>query len=105
MAIFQKVSIGRDAAIKLGESGWWKRGNRTPREICRLQYFTEEVIMDWSDFKTAVAKFMEWGETMFNADLILREEEITARILNDGQGLPTRDEILNLAAPAPVIAA
>ena len=45
-------SIGKDKAIRLAETKWWKE--KTPKEICDIQLFTKELCMDFSDFHAAM---------------------------------------------------
>jgi len=45
-------SIGRETAIALYDSGWWK--NKTPREIAAFQLFTEELTCPFGVFHKAV---------------------------------------------------
>ena len=46
------TSIGKDKAITLAKTGWWK--TKTSEEIVRFQLFTEELAMDFGDFHGAV---------------------------------------------------
>ncbi len=45
-------SIGKEMAIKIYESQWWK--NFTPRQIAVFQLFTEELCCDWGVFHASV---------------------------------------------------
>ena len=47
-----QISIGRDAAIQLAESLWWK--DKGPREIVAFQLFVEELSMPFDLFHAAV---------------------------------------------------
>jgi hypothetical protein len=44
-------SIGKEKAIALCDSGWWR--GKSPREIVSFQLFTEELSMDFGDFQVA----------------------------------------------------
>lgn len=47
-----RLSIGRERAIALAESEWWK--GVAPRRICEFQLFTAELSMDFSAFHAAL---------------------------------------------------
>lgn len=48
MTDHNQTSIGREAAIKLAESGWLK--SRKPGEAAAVQLYVKELCMDFSDF-------------------------------------------------------
>ncbi len=83
-------SIGKEAAIKLGESGWWKE--KTAREIVQFQLFTTELSMPFGDFHGAMESALGrpvWTHEFASCDNLRREflGESTA---------PTMQEIIEL---------
>lgn len=48
----KRQSIGREKALELYNSGWWK--DRTATDIVMFQFFTDELCMPFSDFHSAM---------------------------------------------------
>jgi hypothetical protein len=85
-------SIGKEAAIKLYESGWWK--GKSAEEIVDVQLFTDELVIPFGDFHAAVEKALgrpvwthEFGSTGY--------EHIVKEYLGD-EPAPTMEQILAL---------
>jgi hypothetical protein len=88
---YERQSIGKEKAIALAESGWWKE--KTPREIATFQMFTEELAMNFGDFHEALEKTL--GRPVWTHELALNWNGIAAELMGDKPS-PTMAEILNL---------
>jgi hypothetical protein len=87
----KRHSIGREAAIKLAQTGWWK--GKSPEQICDVQLFTEELCMPFGDFHEAVEKAL--GRPVFTHEFGLNYDGIVRQYLGD-EAAPTMDDILAL---------
>ncbi|HTY25598.1 MAG TPA: hypothetical protein VMC85_20885 [Desulfomonilaceae bacterium] len=83
-------SIGRDAAIALFESGWWK--TKTPKEIVDFQLFVDELCMEFSDFHGAVEKVL--NRPIWTHEFAFRDS-LVDELLGD-KPAPTFQQILDL---------
>jgi hypothetical protein len=54
MEKFEQKSIGKEKAIELANSEWWKKEGITHWDICKVQLFTRELCMDFGDFHEAI---------------------------------------------------
>lgn len=72
----KRISIGREAAIALGESRWWV--GLPARDVARFQLYTVELSMPFDQFHKAVEEAMGrpvWThEFAYCADLIAELE-------------------------------
>lgn len=83
-------SIGKDAAIALAKTEWWK--TKTPEEIVQFQLFTQELAMDFGDFHGAVEKVL--GRPVFThefADFASLQRELLGE-----KPAPTFEDIMNM---------
>lgn len=86
-----KHSIGKEKAIALANSGWWKD---TPhREIAEFQLMTAELCVPFGVFHEAVEKSL--GRPVWTHEFALNYEGIMQEFLGQ-RPAPTFDEILNL---------
>lgn len=85
------ISIGKEAAIALAETGWWK--SRTHREIARKQLFTTELVCDFSVFHEAVEKAL--GRPVFTHEFSVNLDGIRDEFLVNGTA-PVMDEIIEM---------
>ncbi len=91
MQTVQQHSIGRDAAIALGQSKWWE--GKSAREIAGFQLFTVELSMPFDVFHKALEESI--GRPVFTHELGMNYEGI----VKEFQGLsdpPTFQQILDL---------
>ena len=88
---YERHSIGKEAAIALAQSGWWK--DKSPRDICRVQLFTAELCMDFGDFHKAVEDCL--GRPVFTHEFGLNISGIVAEFLGVGES-PTFAEIVEM---------
>lgn len=89
-------SIGRETAIKLAESGWWI--GKTPREICEVQLFTEELCCPIVVFHEALNKAL--GRGVYTHEMA--GEENWQKLIDEFRGereAPTLEEIINKFPP------
>jgi hypothetical protein len=84
-------SIGKDAAVALAESEWWK--DKSAKEIVAFQLFTEELCMPFGDFHKALEDSL--GRPVWTHELGLNLAGIQAEFLGEAKA-PTFAEILNL---------
>lgn len=83
-------SIGKEAAIKLAESGWWKE--KTPREIVEFQLFTAELAMPFGEFHKATEQAL--GRPVWTHEFAFLDELVREFL---GEKLaPTMEQIINL---------
>ncbi len=85
------VSIGRDKAIALAESGWWKTASA--KEIVDVQLFTQELCMDFGDFQGAMQECL--GRPVFIHEFGLNYDGLVAEYLGE-RTAPTFAEIISL---------
>jgi len=87
---YPRKSIGRDAAIALADTGWWK--TKTPREITEFCLFTEELACPFDVFHEAIEKALGrpvWTHEFIDFDGVIRE------FLGE-RPAPTMQQILDL---------
>lgn len=83
-------SIGKEKAIALAESGWWKE--LTPHDIVRVQFYTAELCMDFGDFHGAMEQVLGrpvWTHEFADFDRLKQE-------MDGDKPAPTLEEIMNL---------
>jgi hypothetical protein len=85
------TSIGRDKALELANSGWWKQA--TDREIAMFQLATKELCLPFHVFHEALEKTL--GRPVWTHELALDYNNIMAEVLGE-KDAPTMDEIINL---------
>lgn len=86
-----KNSIGKESAIALYDSEWWK--NKTHREIAQFQLFTAELCCPFDVFHEAVENSI--GRPVFTHEFGLNYDGICKEFLGEKEA-PTMKEILNL---------
>lgn len=86
-----KISIGKERAIELYETGWWK--NRTHREIAEFQLFTTELCCPFDVFHEAVEKSLQ--RPVFTHEFGLNYDGICKEFLGEKKA-HTLKEILHL---------
>ena len=77
---YKQKSIGRDAAIKLAESRWWKNGVFSSSQIVSVQLFTKELCMDFSDFHVAIEECL--GRQVFTHEFGTNLKELIDEFLS-----------------------
>jgi hypothetical protein len=87
----EQHSIGKDQAIALAKTQWWK--NLTAREIVQVQLFTQELCMDFNDFCGALEEALD--RPVFNHELALNYEGIVEEFLGKRKA-PTMNDIIEL---------
>jgi hypothetical protein len=95
---YQQQSIGRDQAIALAESGWWK--DKTPQEITRFQLFTKELSMPFDVFHEALSTALD--RPVFTHELGLNWAGLVAEFLGE-KAPPSMEEIIGLIPPEKLI--
>lgn len=86
-----KIRIGREKAIALYNSEWWKC--KTHREIAEFQLFTAELSMPFVVFHEALEKSL--GRSVWTHEIGMNYEGLAQEFLGE-KPAPTMDEILNL---------
>jgi hypothetical protein len=69
-----QTSIGKDAAIALYESGWWK--DKSAHDIVQFQLFTAELSMPFDVFHKATQDALSrpvWTHEFADAELLAKE--------------------------------
>ena len=84
-------SIGKEKAIEFYNTGWWK--NKTPKEICDVQLFTEELCMPFDKFHEAFEKCL--GRPVFTHEFGLCFDDLVKEYLGEKQA-PTLEEIISV---------
>lgn len=84
-------SIGRDAAIALYQTEWWKE--KTSREIAGIQLFTEELCCPFDVFHEAVEKAL--GRSVWTHEFGLNYDGICREFLGEGDA-PGFKEIMEM---------
>lgn len=87
----QMNSIGREAAIALGETKWWE--GKTHREIAEVQLFTQELCCPFNVFHEAVAKSLD--RPVFTHEFGLDYEGLCKEFLGEKEA-PNLESIINL---------
>lgn len=87
---FQK-SIGRDAAIALCESGWWK--GKAAREIAEFQMHHVELCLPFSDFHKAMEDTL--GRPVWTHEFGLDFDGLLAELMGE-RPAPSFDQIVGL---------
>ena len=86
-----KISIGKEKAIKLYETEWWKE--KTYQEIAKFQLFTTELCCPFDVFHEAVEKSLD--RPVFTHEFGLNYDGICKEFLG-GKPAPSLTEILSL---------
>jgi hypothetical protein len=86
-----KLSIGKEKAIKLYETEWWKE--KSYREIAEFQLFTAELSCPFDVFHEAVEKSL--GRPVFTHEFGLNYGGICKEFLGEKEP-PTMNEILHM---------
>ena len=86
-----KLSIGKEKAIELSLTEWWKE--KSYREIAEFQLFTTELSCPFDVFHEAVEKSL--GRPVFTHEFGLNYDGICKEFLGEKEP-PTMNEILNL---------
>lgn len=94
----KQVSIGKEKAIAMYESGWWK--DKAPEEICDVQLFTQELCMPFGDFQGAMEKAL--GRPVWTHEFGLDYDGLVAEYLGD-RPHPTMEQIVGLLPPEKTI--
>jgi hypothetical protein len=87
----KRQSIGKEKAIALFNSGWWK--SKTHREIAKFQLFTEELSLPFDVFHEAIEKSL--ARPVWTHEFGLNYDGIVMEFLGEADA-PTMEEILNL---------
>lgn len=87
----QRQSLGRDKAIALYKTDWWK--TKTHREIAEFQMLTDELCCPFGVFHEALEKAI--GRPVFTHELALNPDGIAGELFG-GKPAPSFEDILNL---------
>lgn len=90
MKKYTQQSIGREKAIALAKSEWWKE--KTPREIAKFQLFTTELSMPFGVFHEAMESAL--GRPVFTHEFAFADS-LAMELLGE-KDAPTFDEIMEL---------
>ena len=82
-------SIGKQAAIQMFETEWWKE--RTTSEIAKFQLFTEELCCPFEVFHQALEESLHRPVTM--VELVLCHDDICLELLGE-KDPPTDEELV-----------
>lgn len=85
------LSIGKEAAIALYDSGWWKELDHC--DIARRQMFTAELCCPFGVFHEALEKTL--GRPVFTHELGFNPHGLMNELMGE-QGPPTFEEIIAL---------
>lgn len=88
---YQQVSIGRDVAIDLAKTEFWKE--MTPRQIAEYQMQTEELCVPFDVFQEAVETTL--GRPVFTHEFALNFDGIMSELRGECNP-PTLQEIVNM---------
>lgn len=91
MSEYQQQSIGRERAIALAKTEWWK--GKTARDIAEFQMLTEELCMPFETYQEALAEAI--GRPVFTHELALNFQGIAKELFDDAPA-PSFEDILNL---------
>jgi hypothetical protein len=86
----KQQSIGREKAIELANSGWWK--GMEYRDIAKFQLFTEELAMPFNVFHEALEKSL--GRPVWTHELA-RVESLMLEFMGE-KDPPTFQEIMDI---------
>lgn len=84
-------SIGKEKAIELYKSGWWK--GKTDREIARFQLFTGELCCPFDIFHKAIEASL--GRPVFTHEFGLNYDGLVQEFL-DERDAPTLEQVMEL---------
>lgn len=88
-SVSSRVSIGRDAAIALAATEWWKLG--TPESVVRRQLFTAELCMPFGEFHKALESVLK--RPVFTHEFGMNYDGLVREFLGVGSA-PTMREII-----------
>jgi hypothetical protein len=88
---YEQKSIGKENAIRLYESGWWK--GKTARDITQFQLFTAELCLPFGDFHQALEESL--GRSVFTHELGLNLQGLIGEFMGTSPA-PTLEQIINL---------
>lgn len=88
---YKQQSIGRERAIELAKSEWWKE--RSFPQIAKFQFFTKELSMPFSVFHEALEKTL--GRSVYTHEFAMNFDGLAMELLGE-RDAPTLQEIINL---------
>ena len=91
-------SIGREKAVKMYESEWWK--DKSYRQIAKVQLFTTELTCPFDVFHEALEKSL--GRSVFTHEMGLNYDGLVQEFL-DERDAPTEQEIMDLIPPEKLV--
>ena len=86
-----KISIGKEAAIALFDSAWWK--DKTYQEIVEFQLFTAELCCPFEVFHEAMEKVL--NRSIWTHEFGLNYGGLVKEFLGETEA-PTMDDIINM---------
>lgn len=86
-------SVGKERAIELYDSGWWK--GKSPEEICDVQLFTAELCMPFGEFQKAMQEAL--GRPVWTHEFAFWDD-LVKEYLGD-KPAPTFEQIVGLLPP------
>jgi hypothetical protein len=84
-------SIGKENAIALFDSGWWK--TKTHREIAELQFTIQELCCPFDVFHEAMEKTL--GRPVWTHEFALNQDGLRDELFN-GANPPSMGEIITM---------
>jgi len=88
---YKRQSIGKEKAIELAKSGWWK--GRPAKEVAKFQLFTGELAMDFGDFHAALEEAL--GRPVWTHELAMNFDGIAMELIGE-KDAPTMEELIGL---------
>lgn len=88
---YKRQSIGKEKAIALFDSGWWK--GEDAKTVAKFQLFTDELCMPFGDFQEAVEKAL--GRPVWTHEFALNFDGIAQELLGE-KDAPSMQEIIDL---------
>ena len=87
----KQQSVGKEKAIALGKSGWWK--GLPARDVAKFQLLTQELCMDFGDFHKALEESL--GRPVFTHEIGLNFDGIVHEFFGE-RDAPTFQEVVDL---------
>ncbi len=96
MSTLQRKSIGREKAIELAETEWWKRPGVTPQQVFEFTMQTVELCCDFHAFHQAAEKAL--GRSVWTHEFA-HLEGLWGEYLGERKA-PTMQEIIDMIPEA-----
>jgi len=87
----ETYSIGKEKAIELFDSGWWK--DKSEKDVAMFQFHIDELCLPFGEFHRCVEKAL--GRPVFTHEFGMNRDGLISELLGESK-VPTMEEIIGL---------